>query len=197
MVRRLTRQTAAPLEHRSLDAAAREAVGIVDMIRDGMLTLDTPYQRASVWDDEQRIGLIKSFLLGIPIPAMIWNDRTCPAWENANPGYDGPPYAMIDGKQRAETAIAWYADKFAVPASWFEPGLVYATERTGDGPYVRFSGLTIVGQRFFKRLARFPVAEAKVGSLATEANVYLLVNAAGTSQTADDLNRARAIAEGS
>lgn len=188
----MTRQSARPLEHRSLNATNREAVGIARLVQEGDLILDTPYQRGDVWTLDQRISLVKSWLLGLPIPAMIINDRMTSAWERDGLG---PAYAMIDGKQRTLTAIAWYAGEFAVPASWFPADQVEAVEDTDDGPYIRFSGLSVVGQRRFMRMAQIPVCEARVGTVREEAQIYLLVNGSGTAQTDDDLNRAARVAD--
>ncbi|TMR06376.1 DUF262 domain-containing protein, partial [Nonomuraea turkmeniaca] len=184
-----TRQTDRPLEHRSLNATNREAVGLARLVQEGDLLLDTPYQRGDVWTLDQRIALVKSWLLGLPIPAMIINDRMTSAWERD--GERTPAYAMIDGKQRTLTAIAWYNGDFAVPASWFPSDQIETVEDTNnDGPYVRFNGLTIVGQRRFMRMAQIPVCEARVSTLREEAEVFLLVNGSGTQQQEADLARA-------
>lgn len=185
----MTRQTDRPLEHRSLNATNREAIGLAKLVQEGDLLLDTPYQRGDVWTLDQRVALVKSWLLGVPIPAMIIADRMA-RWDRNTDGDLGPAYAMIDGKQRTLTAIAWYNSEFAVPASWFPADQIEASEDTEDGPYVRFSGLTIVGQRRFMRMAQLPVCEARAGSDSEEAEIYLLVNGAGTPQTDEDLSRA-------
>lgn len=189
----MTRQTAQPLEHRSLNATNREAIGLVKLVHEGDLLLDTPYQRGDVWTLDQRVALVKSWLMGLPIPAMIMSDRM--SWWDRNADGDlGPAYAMIDGKQRTLTAIAWYDSDFAVPASWFPADQIETPEDTVDGSYVRFSGLTIVGQRRFMRMAQFPVCEARAVSVEEEAQIYLLVNGSGTAQTSDDLDRAARVA---
>jgi hypothetical protein len=188
----MTRQADQPLERRSLNATNREAIGLAKLVQESDLLLDTPYQRGDVWTPDQRVALVKSWLLGLPIPAMIINDRMTSSWERGREL--GPAYAMIDGKQRMLTAIAWYNSDFAVPASWFLADQIEASEDTEDGPYVRFSGLTIVGQRRFMRMAQLPVCEARVGTEREEAEIYLLVNGAGTPQADSDLERARGIA---
>jgi hypothetical protein len=190
----MSRQTAHPLEHRSLNATNREAVGIARLVQEGDLLLDTPYQRGDVWTLDQRIALVKSWMLGLPIPAMIIADRMA-RWGRDEDGELGPAYAMIDGKQRTLTAIAWYDGDFAVPASWFPADQVEAVEDTDDGPYIRFSGLSIIGQRRFMRMAQIPVCEARVGTVREEAQIYLLVNGSGTQQTDDDLQRAVRVAD--
>lgn len=188
-----TRQTSEPLKQYSLNTTDREAIGMARLMHDGDLLVDTPYQRGDVWTLDQRIALIKSFLMGLPVPALVINNRMTLVWERNNPEPD-VSYAVIDGKQRILAMVAWYADDFAVPASWFPAKQVETVEETDDGPYVRYSGLTIVGQRFFMRKSRFPVCEAAVGTIAEEAEIYLLVNGGGTGQTAEDMARAARVA---
>lgn len=151
------------------------------------------YQRGSVWTTEQRMGLIKSWLIGLPIPAVIISDRFTHLWpfdKATGLPEGGFMLAVVDGKQRIETAQMWFAGDLAVPASWWEPESVERTVTTEDGEYVTFTGLSEVGQRVFSNRALLPVIEAKVGSIAEEAGLYLLVNGAGTAQTAEDLANA-------
>ncbi len=189
----MTRQTSKPLEHRSLNATNREAIGLARLVQEGDLLLDTPYQRGDVWTLDQRIALVESWLMGLPIPAMIINDRMTSSWERSGDKL-GPAYAMIDGKQRTLTAIAWFGGDYAVPASWFPAEEIDVSEDTDDGPYVRFTGLTLVGQRRFMRRAQIPVCEARAASLEEEAQIYLLVNGGGTAQTDDDMANAARVA---
>ena len=151
------------------------------------------YQRGSVWTTEQRMGLIKSWLIGLPIPAVIINDRFTHLWpfdKATGLPEGGFMLAVVDGKQRIETAQMWFAGDLAVPASWWEPESVERTVTTEDGEYVTFTGLSEVAQRVFWNRSLLPVIEAKVGSIAEEAGLYLLVNGAGTAQTAEDLANA-------
>jgi hypothetical protein len=193
----MTRQTTQPIEHHSLGATNRFADFFVRTVESGDMILDAPYQRGNVWTEDQRIGLIRSWLHGFPIGAVILNDRGGPWWTEANPGSRfglGPAYSVVDGKQRILTTIAWFAGQFAVPASWFPADRVDATEDTDDGPYVRFTGLTRVGQRFAENRMVLPCAEGKLPTVQAEAEVYLLVNGGGTPQTDADMARAAQIA---
>lgn len=189
----MTEQTDKPLTHLSLSASNRSAREYVNLAAEGLLWLDAPYQRGSVWTEAQQRGLVKSWKLGIPIPAVIVNDRNNPRWAERN-GYDAR-YVVIDGKQRITAAIAWFTGELAVPASWFEPDHIEATVDTDDGTYVTYTGLTLKGQRLFANRALIPVVEAKVATVAEEAAIYLLVNTAGTAQSAEDLGRAANIAD--
>ncbi len=71
----MTLQTAAPIERLGLEDSYRSSRELVRMIHDGVMTVDTPYQRGSVWTLRQRIELIFSLLSGTPIPSIIANDR--------------------------------------------------------------------------------------------------------------------------
>lgn len=195
----MTRQTAAPLEHLSLNAADRQAREIVRSFSESFgLDLNPPYQRGRVWTEDQKIALIRSWLTGTPTGVVIFNDRSTPEWKAAN-GYDPtergePVYACIDGQQRVSAAHAWFAGELAVPASWFEPEHVVQTEDTDDGPYVRWTGLTLPRQRHFANRAHLTVATARVATVQEEAAIYLLVNGGGTPQTQADMNNAARVA---
>jgi hypothetical protein len=196
MPAQMTRQTSAPIDRLSLSSTNRLASELARFYTDGRLTADLPYQRGSVWTLDQRIALVKSWLSGTPIPSVIINDRMSIAWtERHGEIREGRAlWAVIDGKQRIETAAMWFAGMFAVPASWFDPDRVEATEDTDDGPYVRFAGLTETGRRLFENRAMLPAATASVGSVEEEAEIYLRVNGGGTAQAAEDMDRAAQIA---
>jgi hypothetical protein len=191
----MTRQTTEPLHDWRLNAgSAREARGLVTTMWE-YFEFDPPYQRSSVWTLDQRIGLVRSWLMGVPIPAIIINSRDSPFWEDEE--VLSPPllYVVVDGKQRLETARMWFTNQFTVPASWFPADWVETTETTDDGPYVCYEGLTLVGRRFLHRWL-LPMIEARLPTVLAEAQVYLLINNAGTAQTTEDLDRARALLAG-
>lgn len=181
-----------PLKHRSISSSARSLADLVHSIESDDLTLNAPYQRGDVWTVDQRINLIKSILMGIPIAAVVLNRRgDNAAWErDSGPVKFGQPYfACIDGKQRLTTVWMWMSSEFLVPAEWFAP-----EELVVEDPWVAFDGLSVVRQRFFRNQAILPVAEATLGSVAEEAEVYDLINSAGTAHTDVDLERARRVA---
>lgn len=192
----MTRQTPTPLTEYSLSDTFRTARELVNFLSEGYMTYDLPYQRGSVWTLDQRIGLVQSWLRGLPIPSIVVNNR----------GYQKETiYAVIDGKQRLITARMWFHSEFAVPASWFDPEFVESpfliesspdAEAYGDtGLYVRYCDLSVVGQRLLAQRAKFPFAEANVGSVREEAALYLLLNGGGTAQTDDDMARAARVAK--
>lgn len=199
----MTRQTGMPLTNWRLNgASSREARGVVETMLDQMDT-NPPYQRGDVWTLDQRIALIKSWLMGVPIPALIVNDRANPGWEATEGSVFGdgraetflPMWAVVDGKQRLETARLWFAGELAVPASWFSPEQIDRTHTTDDGPYVTHGELAIVTRRHISHNWHLPMIEAKLPSLMAEAELYLLVNGGGTAQSEMDMDRARGIAD--
>lgn len=195
-----TRQTAAPIVPLDLDISPRRAKAMSDMLRDGHLDASPPYQRGSVWTQDQRLELIRSFLSQTPIPALVLNYRGTSGWREANgtsPREDGgSAYVLIDGKQRVETVRDWYGDDLAVPATWFPVEDIVESTDTFDGPYVYYSGLSIRAQRDFAQNATLPVAEGTLTSIEAEAEMYLRVNGAGTAQSEADMDNAAAIARG-
>lgn len=188
----MTYQTDGPLQTLQLNYTSRLAWYYVDGVASGDITLDAPYQRGPVWTLEQKMGLIRSFLRGIPIPAITVNDRH--RWPGI--GDREPWTAVIDGKQRIQTLIDYSQDRFAVPWSWWpHKFLGEMPEDTGDGPYVRFSGLSEIGQRVMRNTWILATVEATETSIAAEAEIYLLINGAGTPQTGADMANAARVAE--
>ncbi len=197
---RQTLQVSAPFERLSLDASNRMSRELVRMVGSGHLDLDPPYQRPSVWTRDQQRGIVRSWLQGIPIPAITVNDRTTPGWTaeaGERPLETGRGmYAVIDGKQRLEAACAWFDGELDVPASWFKEEDVAETTMTDDGPYVTFDQLTKRGQSILALGggSPMPMNTAKVKSVEAEADLYLLLNGSGTPQTDDDMANAAQVA---
>lgn len=191
-----TFQTTSPIVHRSMQASARSARELARIFSNGEDgDLSPEYQRGSLWTNEQRIGLVRSWLMGVPIPAVVINDRIFGPWPSDRNGpFGGYAYAVIDGKQRIEAAIAWFSGALAVPASWFKPEDVETTEETADGAYVRYTGLALSEQRHQGTTFQLPAVEAKVATLAEEAEIYLLVNGAGTPQSEGSMANAERVA---
>ncbi|GAB3861811.1 DUF262 domain-containing protein [Dactylosporangium cerinum] len=156
------------------------------------MLLNPAYQRGPRWANGQRIDLMRSWLQGVPIPAVVVNERTNPAWHRVDPELR-VTYAVVDGRQRLETALAWQDGRLAIPASWLPPDWVHTTEETTDGPYVRVSSLRT--PRRVQRLMDLSCVRAKVATEAAEAAIYLLINNSGTPQSAEDLARAAEVAD--
>lgn len=178
------------LVHRNIHTAGRTILGLVTDVLNGDIDLDPPYQRGDTWTTEQRQALIRSILMGIPVAAIVLNRR----WDNSawtaashgdqrveDTGLGG--WACIDGKQRLTTCVRWMTDELAVPGDWFGLGI----------REISYGALLPVEQRRWKNVLTLPVAEATLGTVEEEAEVYRLINSAGTAHTAADLAKARAI----
>lgn len=102
-----TRQRSKPIEHLSMNTLNVPADSLFFQLGKGRMTVDTPYQRGPVWTVDQQIGLIESLCMGVPIPAIIRNNRMGTNWAYTNgPAKTGDPgYAVIDGKQRLLTLL--------------------------------------------------------------------------------------------
>lgn len=183
-----------PLVHRNMSATARSMRDLVRHLDDGSLRLDPPYQRGDVWTTEQRVALVRSLLLGVPVAAIVLNQRGGnTAWER-NEGDPGAVwYACIDGKQRLTTMAMWWAGDLSIPAGWLEQRMLADGHCLG---WVSCRDLSAVGRRFMDNRFIIPVAEARLSSLAEEAEVYGLINSAGTAHTSADLRRAEAVRRG-
>ena len=189
----MTRQTREPLTRLPTTASLWSIEEYTNRIRRGEMLIDPPYQRGRRWSDQQRIDLMRSWLQGAPIPAVVLNERMSPAWRRTDPDLR-VNYAVVDGRQRLETALAWQFGQLAIPASWLPADWIHTTDDTDDGPYMRATGLH--NPRRVGRLMDLPCVRARVSTLAAEAALYLLVNGAGTPQSIGDLARAAAIAAG-
>ncbi|MFJ4680554.1 DUF262 domain-containing protein [Kitasatospora sp. NPDC088783] len=190
-------QSPRPLEHHSLRPAFKNLSELVKRVEEGELDLGPAYQRGDVWTTEQRLYLVKSWLLGVPTGAVVLSDRTNPRWTAAHPDRNPnntvgePMWACVDGKQRITTGVMFHHDELALPASWLPEDHTASAHRTADGPYVLYSGLTRKGRLLFDRHAGLQVTEARYcADEAEEASLYLLVNGTGTGQAAEDLDRA-------
>lgn len=77
-----------------------------DHYQRGLLNLDPPYQRRSVWNQEYKDYFIDTVLLGYPAPALFLYEETEP---------DGrATYNVVDGKQRLSTIFEFIGGEFPV-----------------------------------------------------------------------------------
>lgn len=197
----MTRQTSVPLENISLNTADRQVRELVrSFMNDFGLDLRPPYQRDEVWTEDQKIALVRSWMIGLPTGVVIFNDRSAPPWYAVHGDVyakEGEAiYACIDGQQRITAGREWFEGELAVPATWFPEDHVTETEKTADGPYVRYPKLTLPAQRHFANRAHLAVATATVATIEEEAEIFLLVNGGGTPQTSEDMANAARIAKG-
>lgn len=186
----MTRQTEQPLTALRTATSLWPIDGYIRDVRRDSILLDSPYQRGPVWTTDQRIDLMRSWLQGVPIPAVVLNDRTGPTWDPNSTA----SYAVVDGRQRLETARAWLDGHLAIPASWLPPDWIATVADTDDGPYVRATMLAKPGR--VQRLMDLTCVRAHLPTVEAEAALYLLLNGAGTPQSTLDLARATAVARG-
>ncbi|MBB3752522.1 hypothetical protein FHT44_005034 [Mycolicibacterium sp. BK634] len=134
--------------------------------------MDQPYQRGVVWGIKRKRNLIKSILMGIPIPAIVINDRFSAKFRH--PGYSRNRnwmYAIVDGKQRTTAIQQFVAGAFPIPGEW-----------VGDPrEEVHFPEMDLRMQRFFRN-SPIPVAEGQFSTLDQERELFDLINFGGLAQ---------------
>lgn len=135
--------------------------------KQGHLLLSPPYQRGDVWGNTRRRNLIKSILLGVPIPSIIVNDRFAGNWDET--------VAVIDGKQRITTILMFLNSDLSVPGEWFDVW--------GE---VTYAQLPLPQQRRFKTIP-LQVCEGQLPNIESEIEVFELVNFGGVAQGETDL----------
>lgn len=133
---------------------------------EGMLELNPPYQRGDVWGTKRRINLIRSMLLGIPIPSIVVNDRMQGGW-----GGNNWHYAVIDGKQRCTALLMFMDSQLLIPGWWL--GI--------DTESIAFAELPIPKQRKIKHHA-IGFCEGSLKTIEAEKEVFELINFGGVAQ---------------
>ncbi|MEV8334313.1 DUF262 domain-containing protein [Streptomyces niveus] len=188
----MTLQTTAPLPELRLGNHRYDVGSVLGLAHRRRLELDPAYQRGSVWGLLRRRNLLRSLLLGLPIGQITVNNRA--GGQFSDPGYNrrtSASFAVIDGKQRIETLLAFKENSFSVPRSWWRAADLdpQAWEDTADGPYVTFRHLTDEGEARFE-MAPLPTDEARLSSVAEETEVFQLINFGGVPQGETDLDLA-------
>lgn len=158
------------LKRMSLYASNRPVDAIRHWRNEGVLVLNAPYQRGDVWGKKRRVNLIRSIILGVPIPSIVINDRMKAGWKS-----DDFSIIVIDGKQRITSILMFLDGELEVPGDWF--GM------TED--VVTFDKLPIVNQWKFRN-ATLAFSEGALPSLKMEREVFDLVNFGGVPQGESD-----------
>jgi hypothetical protein len=137
---------------------------------EGMLLLSPPYQRGDVWGTRRRVNLMRSLLLGVPIPSIVVNDRMNGGWPS-----DQWDMAVIDGKQRCTSFLMFLNDELPIPGEWV--GV--------DASQCVYSELPKAMQR---HIANRPVAfsEGTLRTIEGEKEVFDLINFGGVPQGESD-----------
>ena len=101
------------------------------------------FQRPLVWMEAQKVRLIESIYIGMPIGSLVWNQtdalNACDGW-------------LLDGQQRTEAICGYIAGDFPV-GGW------------------RYPDLPQIEQRHFRRMS-VPVIETNILDEATCREVY-------------------------
>lgn len=157
------------LQRMNLQQTNRPCDTIIHWHERGTLYLDPPYQRGDVWGPVRQQNLIRSILIGIPIPSIIINDRMGGEWKNDY------RLAVIDGKQRLTAILRFLSGELDIPAEWF-----------GLKGRVKFTDLPIGRMR---RIENSPIAfsEGKLATMEEEQEVFELVNFGGVPQGESDV----------
>lgn len=145
---------------------------------------DQPYQRGHVWGEERKKKLVFSLVTGIPIGAIVINDRFQNAEKFIERGEQGWCSAVIDGKQRIHAILDFVNNKFSVPAAWFDTENLNVSD---DVENVYFKDLTVGAQSSFKTATTIPIAEAHVSTVEEEKEIFDLINFGGVNQGDSDI----------
>ncbi|MEE4025056.1 DUF262 domain-containing protein [Gordonia sp. PKS22-38] len=95
-----------------------------------VVDLNPPYQReGGVWSEEARSVLIDSIINGLDVPKLYFEAATSRRKSPRGLTYQ---YAVLDGKQRLETILAFVSDELALPDDFmfFEDNTINARKMT-------------------------------------------------------------------
>lgn len=172
-----------PLTRIPLTNTNRPLDFFVEYGHDRGLLVNQDYQRGHVWGTQRKRDLIKSLMLGLPIGAIILNNRIEADFTDDTPDRRAC-YAVIDGKQRISAMRGFVRDDFGVPAHWFRPDEV-TPDAVGSDGMVTWSGMTESARRRFENVP-VPCSSARVATLAEERMIFDLINGGGVPQGQTD-----------
>lgn len=174
----------------SSNAEARPLDFLTHSVEIGEMIVDAPYQRKSVWNMDQKQNLIRSLIIGVPIPAIMINNRFA-----ANHDVKDAHYAVIDGRQRLEAIIGFHNNDFTIPAEWVDKEFITEEALEAGLSEIFYKDLKRVAQRTIHLSTTIPVNMTSVKTVQEEAQIYLLLNSTGTTQTTEDLQNAQRVAD--
>lgn len=158
------------LKEYQLSSSLMPIITILGWEKNGELCMDQSYQRGDVWGATRRQNLIKSLLIGVPIPTIIVNDRFSGGWKK-----DGR-YAVIDGKQRCTTILMFMKSELSIPGHW--------VDMNGE---VVFKDIPVHKQRHIK-LKAIPCCTGQLPSIEDEIEIFNLINYGGVPQGQSDFS---------
>ena len=85
---------------------SQDVTYFLDLHRNGLLDLDPPFQRRSVWTRRDRTYFLDTIFRGYPSPSIYLSKQIKPNGESI--------FAVVDGKQRLETIIMYSEDKIVL-----------------------------------------------------------------------------------
>jgi hypothetical protein len=107
---RIVRNTVVPMIRRS----NFQSVGwLYDLHERGLLNMDPPYQRRSIWNQEYKDFFVDTVLRGYPCPAIFLYEEVKPDGRSL--------FAVVDGKQRLSSLFEFVRGDFPVPNSIKNP----------------------------------------------------------------------------
>ncbi|KQU35709.1 MULTISPECIES: DUF262 domain-containing protein [Nocardiaceae] len=146
------------------------------------LDINPPYQRGVVWGVERKRALWFSLLSGIPIPALVINDRLTAEFPDTGDDSDRW-FSIVDGKQRISAITGFLLGEFSLDGAWFSD---FETGNPMKG-WTFHSDLDLPTQRRLKHLT-IGVCEGQLSSMDAERELFELVNFGGLAQGEVDLD---------
>lgn len=89
---------------------------LVNLYRDGEIDINPSFQRFFRWSHSQKVSLIESILLGIPIPSIFVAQRESGIWD------------LVDGLQRVSTILSFMGELKDYDGNGIEPLVLKGTK---------------------------------------------------------------------
>lgn len=141
----------------------------------GELDMDQPYQRGHVWDEHQRLELVRSLFQGVPLGAVYLNRRG---------RADRVGYRVVDGKQRLTAINDYLTGALRFPAAWVDPADIAGTP--GPDGTISHDDLAVGFRRALEMENAFAVHETELHDEAAERDLFNRINFTGTPMSDQD-----------